>query len=214
MQPEKLACGKIVPRDLFRGPFHTTTQCESGTFYDARRLFWVLPLSSVLHSRLLVAINAKSFLHQVRIRRLPAVEEKPSICVTCTVKHLQEVLSFIKNSSKKWSKIKTDGKQQRATTALRSTDCTDGYVPGEVFYNRKSKIRMSIQNRSPPTAHLCPFHLNPPRAEQPWLKIQLRHLQNQPVSGLRVNINYPGVSNTSSWSLSLLISSTREKAHY
>lgn len=114
MQSEKLACGKIVPRDLFRGPFHTTTQCESGTFYDALHLVWVLPLRSVLHSRLLVAINEKSFLHQFRIRRLPAVEEKPSICVTCTVKHLQEALSFIKNSSKKWSKIKTDGKATKS----------------------------------------------------------------------------------------------------
>lgn len=51
---EKLACGKIVPRDLFRGPFHTTTQCESGPFYDVRRLFQVLPLRSLLYSRLLL----------------------------------------------------------------------------------------------------------------------------------------------------------------
>lgn len=96
MQAEKVACRKIVLRDLFRGPFHTASQCESGTVYGARRLFQVLPLRPVLYSRLLVAVNAKSFLREFCIKGPPAVEEKPSIHVTYTVKHL---LSFTKQSS-------------------------------------------------------------------------------------------------------------------
>lgn len=146
MQAEKLACRKIVLRDLLRGPFHTASQCESGTVYDARRLFQVLPLKPLLYSRLLVAVNAKSFLCEFCIQGLPAV-------------------------------------------------CT-------------------LRTGSPPAAHFCPFHLKALRIEQPWLKIQCLHLQNQLMSGLRVNINYPGVSNTGSWIPSLLISSTREAAHY
>lgn len=135
MQAEKLACRKIVLRDLFRGPFHTASQCESGTVYDARRLFQVLPLRPVLHSRLLVTINAKSFLREFCIQGLPAGEQEPSIRITYTVKHLQEVLSFKKNSSERGgcfqprradqTERNVEGEQQRATTALRRMNCQD-----------------------------------------------------------------------------------------
>lgn len=50
--------------------------------------------------------------------------------------------------------------------------------------------------RTPPAAPSRPFHLDLLRVEQPRLKMQRLHLQNQPMSGLRASINYPGVSNT------------------
>lgn len=151
MQAEKLACRKIVLRDLFRGPFHTASQCESGTVYDARRLSQVLPLRPVLHSRLLVAVNAKPGPREFRIKGLPAVEEKPSIHLTYTVKHLQEASTFNKNSSER-SGCSQAHRMNR--TPKESNKDWGGSV-------------CTLRTGSPPAAHFCPFRSDPPRVEQP-----------------------------------------------
>lgn len=206
MQAEELACRKIVLRDVFRGPFHTAFHCESGTVYEARVYFKVLPLRPVLYSRLLVGVNAKSFLCEFCIQGLPAVKEKSSIHLTYTVKHLQEVLSFNKTSSERggWSgpliwmnrSPEESNKEQQQIFAV-STTGPDTCLQKKVNDSSLQFVRWGQEALLQLIS--VPFIWTRLQLRPPWLKIQRLHLQNPLMSGLRVNINYPGVSNTSSW---------------